>query len=137
MFFLNEILIVLGATRNVTLTLPAGFPVGAGELTIVGTGGVSFEEKRDIIVYDSRYVVLVQTSASTYRPGDSLEVRVVVTNEELIPVETAEVLIQIYVCLYFSSFVIVDIIFSKSRMLILNSLVNFHMFQSILVKDFS
>ena len=47
------------------------FPVGAGELTIVGTGGVSFEEKRDVIVYDSRYVVLVQTSASTYQPGDT------------------------------------------------------------------
>jgi uncharacterized protein YfaS (alpha-2-macroglobulin family) len=72
------------------------FPVGAGELTIVGTGGVTFEEKRDIIVYDNRYVVLVQTSASTYRPGDEMEIRVVVTNEELVPVENGEVLVEIY-----------------------------------------
>jgi len=85
-----------GATRNATLTLPMECPVGAGELTIVGTGGVSFEEKRDIIVYDNRYVVLVQTSASTYRPGDTMEARVVVTDEELIPIENDEVLIEIY-----------------------------------------
>ncbi len=91
----------LGATRNATLTLPWEFPVGAGELTIVGTGGVSFEEKRDIIVYDNRYVVLVQTSASTYHPGDKLEARVVVTNEELIPVENGEIDIEIYVCVLF------------------------------------
>jgi len=85
-----------GTTHNATLTLPMEFPVGAGELTIVGTGGVSFEEKRDVIVYDNRYVVLVQTSASTYQPGDTMEVRVVATNEELIPIESCEVLIEIY-----------------------------------------
>jgi hypothetical protein len=85
-----------GTTRNAILTLPMECPVGAGELTIVGTGGVSFEEKRDVIVYDNRYVVLVQTSASTYRPGDTMEVRVVVTDEELIPIENDEVLIEIY-----------------------------------------
>jgi len=85
-----------GTTRNATLTLPMECPVGAGELTIIGTGGVSFEEKRDVIVYDSRYVVLVQTSASTYRPGDMMEVRVVATDEELIPLEKSEVLIEIY-----------------------------------------
>ena len=95
----NEFIIIyLGATRNATLTLPKEFPVGAGELTIVGTGGVTFEEKRDVIVYDNRYVVLVQTSASTYRPGDSMEMRVVVTNEELIPVENGEILVEVYVC---------------------------------------
>ncbi len=94
----------LGATRNATLTLPWEFPVGAGELTIVGTGGVSFEEKRDIIVYDSRYVVLVQTSASTYRPGDQLEARVVVTNEELIPLENGQIDIEIYVCFLFCNY---------------------------------
>jgi len=85
-----------GTTRKATLTLPMEFPVGAGELTIVGTGGVSFEEKRDIIVYDNHYVVLVQTSASTYRPGDTMEARVVVTDEELMPIENDEVLIEIY-----------------------------------------
>jgi len=85
-----------GATRNAMLTIPMEFPVGAGELTIVGTGGVSFEEKRDVIIYDSRYVVLVQTSASTYRPGDTMEVRVIVTNEELMPVENGDALIEVY-----------------------------------------
>jgi hypothetical protein len=85
-----------GTTHNAVLTVPMEFPVGAGELTIVGTGDVNFEEKRDIIVYDNRYVVLVQTSASTYRPGDKMEVRVVVTNEELMPVENGEVLVEIY-----------------------------------------
>ena len=74
------------------------FPVGAGEITIIGTGGVNFEDKRDVIVYDNRHVILVQTSASTYRPQDVMEVRVVVTNEELIPIETGEVLLEIYVC---------------------------------------
>jgi len=85
-----------GETRNVIMTLPMEFPVGPGELTITGTGGVHFEEKRDVIVYDNRYVVLVQTSASTYRPGDKMEVRVVATDEELIPIEMGEVLIEIY-----------------------------------------
>jgi hypothetical protein len=85
-----------GETRNATLTLPLEFPVGAGELTITGTGGVHFEEKRDVIVYDNRHVILVQTSASAYRPGDILEVRVVATNEELIPMESGEVLLEIY-----------------------------------------
>jgi hypothetical protein len=85
-----------GETRNATMTLPMEFPVGAGELTIVGTGGVRFEEKRDIIVYDNRYVVLVQTSASTYRPSDTMEIRVIATNEELMPMEMGEALIEIY-----------------------------------------
>jgi hypothetical protein len=85
-----------GTTQNVTLTLPSEFPVGAGELSIVGTGGVTFEENRDIIVYDNSYVVLVQTSASTYRPGDTMDIRVVVTNEELVPVGDGEVLVEIY-----------------------------------------
>ena len=95
---------IIGATRQVTLTLPKEFPVGAGELTIVGTGGLTFEEKRDIIIYDNRHVVLVQTSASTYRPSDKMDVRVVVTNEELIPVESAEVDIEIYVCCHYLHF---------------------------------
>ena len=86
------------------MVLPKEFPVGAGEMTIVGTGGVSFEEKRDVIIYDSRYVVLVQTSASTYRPGDTMEVRVVATNEELIPLENSQVLIEVYVCFLFLFF---------------------------------
>ncbi len=102
------------------MVLPTEFPVGAGELTIVGTGGVSFEEKRDVIVYDSRYVVLVQTSASTYR--------VVATNEELIPLENNVVLIEIYVCFYFFSFAIINYILFNFRILIFNSLVNFQMF---------
>ena len=92
----------LGATRNATLTLPWEFPVGAGELTIVGTGGVSFEEKRDIIVYDNRYVVLVQTSASTYRPRDTMEIRVVAMNENLMPIENGELIVEIYVNIHMS-----------------------------------
>jgi hypothetical protein len=85
-----------GETRNATLALPMEFPVGPAELTITGTGGVRFEEKRDIIIYDSRHVILVQTSASTYRPGDWMEVRVVATNEELMPMESGEVWLEIY-----------------------------------------
>ena len=85
-----------GETRNATLTVPSEFPVGPGELTITGTGGASFEDKRDVIVYDNRHVILVQASASTYRPKDTMEVRVVVTNEELLPVENGELLIEIY-----------------------------------------
>ena len=85
-----------GETRNATFALPSEFPVGAGELTITGTGGVTFEEKRDVIVYDNRHVILVQTSASTYRPKDIMEIRVVATNEELMPVENGELNIEIY-----------------------------------------
>lgn len=85
-----------GETRNATLTIPKEFPVGAGELTIVGTGGIRFEDKRDVIVYDNRYVVLVQTSASSYRPGDDMDIRVVATNEQLIPVESGAMEIEIY-----------------------------------------
>ena len=95
----------LGETRNASLTLPSEFPVGAGELTITGTGGVRFEEKRDVIVYEKRHVILVQTSSSTYRPGDTLEVRVVATSEELIPIESGEVLLEIYVCHSFIYFI--------------------------------
>ncbi|CAF0783616.1 unnamed protein product [Adineta steineri] len=85
-----------GETRNATLALPMEFPVGPAELTIIGTGGITFEEKRDIIVYDNRYVVLVQTSASTYRPEDEMEIRVVVTDEKLMPVDNLEVLIEVF-----------------------------------------
>ena len=92
MFFLFS----SGETRNATLALPMDFPVGAGELIVTGTGGVRFEEHRDTIVYDNRHVMLVQASASTYRPGDTMEVRVVVTDEELIPVEKGEILIEIF-----------------------------------------
>ncbi|CAF4541484.1 unnamed protein product, partial [Rotaria sp. Silwood2] len=67
-------------TRIATLFLPKEFSIGAGELTITGTGGLHFEEKRDIIVYDNCHVILVQTSASTYRPHDAMEIRVVATN---------------------------------------------------------
>jgi hypothetical protein len=85
-----------GETRNATLTLPKEFPIGAGELTITGTGGIRFEDKRDIIVYDNRHVILVQTSASTYRPHDTMEIRVVATNENLIPIENGELTVEIY-----------------------------------------
>jgi hypothetical protein len=101
----------LGETRNATMTLPMEFPVGAGELTITGTGGVHFEEKRDVIVYENRHVLLVQTSASTYRPADTLEVRVVATSEELMPIESGEVLIEIYVCYYFFFIYFINIFF--------------------------
>ena len=116
------------------MTLPKEFPVGAGELTIVGTGGLTFEEKRDIIVYDNRHVVLVQTSASSYRPGDKMEVRVVVTNEELMPVENGEVNIEIYVCVHDFSSEHHRSLFDL-RMPILNSLVNSPLFQFALVRD--
>jgi hypothetical protein len=85
-----------GETRNVTLTLPKEFPVGAAEMTITGTGGLRFEEKRDVIVYDNRYVILVQTSASTYHPDDTLEARVIVTDENLIPIENGQLTVEIY-----------------------------------------
>ncbi|CAF3744916.1 unnamed protein product [Rotaria sordida] len=92
----STITVKSGETRNATLTLPFEFPAGVGELTIVGSGGIRFKDKRDIIVYDNRYVVLVQTSASTYHPGDIMEIRVVATNEELMPIENGEVLIEVY-----------------------------------------
>ncbi|UJR33963.1 hypothetical protein I4U23_021379 [Adineta vaga] len=85
-----------GETRNATLTIPKEFPVGAAELTIIGTGGISFEDRRDVIVYDNRYVLLVQTSSSTYRPSDDMEVRIIATNEELMPLENSETEIEIY-----------------------------------------
>jgi len=94
-----------GETRNVTLTLPEEFPVSTGQLTITGTGDLQFEEKRDIIIYDNRYVILVQTSASTYRPGDAMEIRVVATNENLMPLEHSELIVEIYVNFYLFIFI--------------------------------
>jgi hypothetical protein len=89
-----------GETRNATLALPKEFPIGAGELTIIGTGGLHFEEKRDVIVYDNCHVMLVQSSASTYTPRDTIEIRVVATNENLIPIENGELTVEIYVSFY-------------------------------------
>jgi hypothetical protein len=86
-----------GETRNVTLTLPQEFPVGTAELVISGTGGLDFKETRGIILYDNRHMILVQTSASTYRPRDTIEIRVVATNENLIPIENGELVVEIYV----------------------------------------
>ncbi|CAF1270619.1 unnamed protein product, partial [Adineta ricciae] len=40
-----------GETRNATITLPMEFPVGAAELIFTATGGIRFEDKRDVIVY--------------------------------------------------------------------------------------
>jgi len=85
-----------GETRNVTLTLPKEFPVGAGELIITGTGGLRFEEKRDMIIYDNRHIMMVQTSASTYRPRDTMEIRVVCMNEHFMPMESGELIVEIY-----------------------------------------
>jgi hypothetical protein len=93
-----------GETRNATLTIPREFPIGAGELTITGTGGLHFEERRDIVIYDNCHVVLVQTSASTYRPTDTIETRIVVTNENLIPMERGELTVEIYVSSFFLNY---------------------------------
>ena len=86
-----------GVTRNATLVLPKEFPIGAGELIITGTGGLQFEEKRNAIIYDNRHAMLVQTSASTYRPRDTMEIRVIATTEEFMPMESGELNIEIYV----------------------------------------
>ncbi|CAF3365979.1 unnamed protein product [Rotaria sp. Silwood1] len=83
-------------THNVILAVSKKFPIGLGKLIITGTGGLNFEEKRDIIVYDNCHVILVQTSSSTYRPHDTMEIRVVVTNENLIPIEYGELIVEIY-----------------------------------------
>ena len=113
--------IILGQTCNVTLTIPDKFPLGTGQLTVIGTGDLRFQEKRHIIVYDNRYVIRVQTSTSIYRPGDMMQIRVVGTNEELIPIENDEVLIEISVYLDLVFFEIMNTIiclFSNSGMLI-------------------
>ena len=61
------------------MTVPHDFPIGAGKLTITGTGGLRFEEQHDVVIYDNRHVILVQTSASTYHPTDTMEIYVVIT----------------------------------------------------------
>ncbi len=136
----NKIICKAGETRNITLTLPKEFPVGAGELTIIGTGGLNFEEKRDIIIYDNRHVILVQTSTATYRPRDTMEIRVVCTNENLLPVENGELIVEIYVNFYFLFFIYKHIL-CNFRMQLLNLSVNFHVFLLVLVnfhlKEFS
>ena len=66
-------------------------------MTIVATGDdVHFEETRQVIVYDNRHMLLVQTSSSTYRPSDTMEIRVVATNENLLPIESGFLNIEIY-----------------------------------------
>ncbi|CAF1139103.1 unnamed protein product [Adineta steineri] len=85
-----------GETRNATLALPKEFPVGAAELIITATGGLTFEERRDIIVYDNRHMMLVQTSATVYRPSDMMEIRVIATTEEFMPIENGELKVEIY-----------------------------------------
>jgi hypothetical protein len=121
-----------GKTRKVTLTLPKECPVGAGVLTVTGKGGLQFEEKRDIIVYDNRHAILVQTSASTYRPLDTMEIRVVATNENFIPIEYVELNIQIYVNISLFLFLLRNL-YCNCRMLHINLLVNFHMFPFVMV----
>lgn len=93
----NKIICKSGETQNGTLSLPNEFPVGAGELIIIGSGGLQFEERRDVIIYDNRHALLIQTSASTYRPRDTMEIRVIATNENLIPIENGELTLEIYV----------------------------------------
>ncbi|CAF3353066.1 unnamed protein product [Rotaria sp. Silwood1] len=85
-----------GKTHKATLTLPKEFPLGAGELTLSGTGGLHFNEKHDIIVHDNCHIILVQTSASSYHPGDTMKVRVIVIDEYLRPIEYGEVILEIY-----------------------------------------
>ncbi|CAF0996321.1 unnamed protein product [Didymodactylos carnosus] len=83
-------------TKNVTLALNRQFPIGVGELIIQATGGLKFTERREVLIYDDRYVLLVQTSSTTYRPNDTVEIRVVATNENMIPIENGEMTIEIY-----------------------------------------
>jgi hypothetical protein len=79
--------------------------MGPGELTITGTGGLHFEEKRYVDVYDDCYVIIVQTSASTYIPTDTIEVRAVVTKKNLIPMEHVELIVEVYVSFYLIIFI--------------------------------
>ncbi|CAF0997895.1 unnamed protein product [Didymodactylos carnosus] len=51
--------------------------------------------KWDVIVYDNRYVLLVQTPSSSHRPSEFLEF-VLATNENLMPIERGVVPIAIY-----------------------------------------
>jgi hypothetical protein len=90
-----------GETRNATLKIPRKFPIGAGELIITGTGGLQFQARCGTIIYDNRHVILVQTPASTYHPHDTIEARVVVTNENLIPLKSGNLTIEIYVSSFF------------------------------------
>ena len=90
-----------GKTRNAILRIPREFPIGAGELIITGTGGLQFKRRCNTIIYDNHHVILVQTSASTYRPHDTIEAYVVVTDENFIPMDSGEVTIEIYVSSFF------------------------------------
>ena len=92
----SQVLVQPGDTRNGTLLVPRDFPLGAGQLTVCGEGGVQFEEKHQVLIYDNRHVLLVQSSASTYRPGDQMKVRVVATDEHLMPMESNELIVEIY-----------------------------------------
>jgi hypothetical protein len=83
------------------LTVPRNFPIGAGKLIITGTGGLQFEERHGVVIYNNCHVILVQTSASTYHPTDTIEAHVVITNEILIPMEYGKLTIEIYVSSFF------------------------------------
>jgi len=97
----KNIFLFLGKTCSAAVTLPKEFSIGYGKLTINGTAGLNFKEKRSIIVYDNGHVLLVQTSASTYRPQDTMKIRVLATNENLVPIQNGELTIEIYVRLFF------------------------------------
>lgn len=69
-------------------------------------GHLHFQEKCDVIVYDNCHVILVQTSVSTYHPHDTMEIRIVATNENLMPIEHGEIIVEVYV--NFSLFIFIE-----------------------------
>ena len=101
-----------GSTCTATFRPPPFFPTGPGEVTVTGTGGWTFTQKFNVNVVNARFNLLVQTSASTYRPSDIMEIRVIGLDEKYIVLDDQSVDIEIYVRfsllrfdLFFNSFV--------------------------------
>lgn len=86
-----------GVSCTITIRPPSVFPTGPGTLMATGTGALNFQETKSIVAHDMHIILLIQPSASTYRPGDTMVIRVVATDENLIPLSDKSVDIEIYV----------------------------------------
>lgn len=90
---------------------PGSFPTGPGQLTVTATGGWQFTKIYDVNVLGARLLLMIQTSASTYRPSDTMEIRVIGLDNKYIALDQQSVDIEIYVRLSSLRF---DLFFNSS-----------------------
>lgn len=86
-----------GESCTINMRLPKSFPTGPGTVTTTNNRGLDCGKPEMVDVQRRNLSIIIQTSASTYRPGDTMEISVIATNENLMPLNDKPLRLEIYV----------------------------------------